>query len=161
MRARARHASARRHARDSRKRFLQRSAMSFRDSCVSQSLSEAQRMSAAAGARGAAAAAAATGGYVPHESIKEPIPVGLLLTTPAKILCSALFVSGRDEKEVRTKLAHSHCYMNTGMVVLHASTELNRRCWTRAARRHWRLAASSTTASPPHPSPSPTSWMLR
>jgi hypothetical protein len=42
----------------------------------------------------------ATGGYIPSEPIVEAIPVGVLLTTPAKILCSALFVSGRDEQEV-------------------------------------------------------------
>jgi hypothetical protein len=45
-------------------------------------------------------AAAATGGYIPNAPIAEPIPVGLLLTTPAKILCSALFVSGRQQEEV-------------------------------------------------------------
>ena len=42
---------------------------------------------------------AATGGWVPTTVLGQPIPVELLLTTPAKILASALWVSGRGVNE--------------------------------------------------------------
>ena len=55
--------------------------------------------------------AAATGGYTPTEPLAEPIPVELFLTPPAKILCSAIFVSGRDESEVwRDRHSSASCF---------------------------------------------------
>jgi len=46
----------------------------------------------------------ATGGWTPHEPLTTPIPIDRLLTTPAKVLASALWVSGRSQEDA---LAHS------------------------------------------------------
>ena len=48
--------------------------------------------------------AVATGGWIPHEPLTTPIPIDRLLTTPAKVLDSALWVSGRSQEDA---LAHS------------------------------------------------------
>ena len=48
--------------------------------------------------------AVATGGWIPHEPLTTPIPIDRLLTTPAKVLASALWVSGRSQEDA---LAHS------------------------------------------------------
>jgi CubicO group peptidase (beta-lactamase class C family) len=91
----------------------------------------AGRMQQAAGRRQVSRPPPGLMGWIPSEDEAERrlgggllrrkiIPVGRILAAPAKVLCSAIFISGRDCSEA---LAHS-CFINDGICTLIADDDL-------------------------------------